>query len=159
MEGRPGESLHYVARLKPGVLQRPAVETAVETPLNPLPSLVAELGEPGVSPPRKLSGEFARYPEVARRRRVSGVVTVSMVISEVGLPEDLQVIESGGPLLDEAVLNAVAEWRFEPASRDGRPVPTQVPNAPTLPARALSAISDSAVISTRRIQSTSDTAR
>jgi TonB family protein len=120
VEGRPGESLHYVARLKPIVVRTPAVETPV-TP--DLPSLVAELGEPGVTPPKKLSGEFARYPETARRRKVSGVVVVSMVISESGIPEDLQVIASGGPILDEAVLNAVAEWRFEPALRDGRPVP------------------------------------
>jgi TonB family protein len=123
VEGRPGESLHYVARLKPVAVLKPVVEN--ETPVNPpiLPSLVAELGEPGVSPPKKLSGEFARYPETARRRKVSGVVTVSMIISESGVPEDLEVIESAGPLLDEAVLNAVAEWRFEPAQRDGRPVP------------------------------------
>jgi TonB family protein len=45
-----------------------------------------------------------------------------MVISETGVPEELQVVESGGPILDEAVLKAVSEWRFEPPSRDGRPV-------------------------------------
>ena len=118
VEARPGESLHYVARLNPVAAPRPATRTPEPAPLPP----VAELGEPGVSPPKKISGEFARYPEVARRRRVSGIVTVSMVISEAGVPEELQVVESGGPLLDEAVLKAVAEWRFEPASRDGLPV-------------------------------------
>jgi serine/threonine-protein kinase len=121
VEGRPGESLHYVARLKPVAVPKPKVETEAIPPK--LPSLVAELGDPGVSPPKKLAGEFARYPETARRRKVSGIVTVSMVISESGVPGDLQVIESAGPLLDEAVLNAVAEWRFEPAHREGRPVP------------------------------------
>jgi len=118
VEARLGESLHYVARLNPVAAPRPAVKTPESAAL----PRVAELGEPGVSPPRKISGEFARYPEAARKRKVSGIVTVSMVISEAGFPEELQVVESGGPLLDEAVLKAVEKWRFEPASRDGRPV-------------------------------------
>jgi serine/threonine-protein kinase len=118
VEARLGESLHYVARLNPVAAPRPASKTPESAP----PPRVAELGEPGVNPPRKISGEFARYPEAARKRKVSGIVTVSMVISETGVPEELQVVESGGPILDEAVLKAVSEWRFEPPSRDGRPV-------------------------------------
>ncbi len=118
VEARLGESLHYVARLNPVAAPAPTAKTRATAPL----PLVAELGEPGVSPPKKISGEFARYPEAARRRKVSGIVTVSMVISETGVPEELQVVESGGPLLDEAVLKAVSDWRFEPASREGRPV-------------------------------------
>ena len=118
VEARLGESLHYVARLNPVAAARPASKTPESAPR----PRVAELGEPGVNPPRKISGEFARYPEAARKRKVSGIVTVSMVISETGVPEELQVVESGGPILDEAVLKAVSEWRFEPPSRDGRPV-------------------------------------
>jgi TonB family protein len=118
VEARLGESLHYVTRLNPVAASRPAASVPESAP----PPLVAELGDPGVSPPKKISGEFARYPEAARRRKVSGIVTVSMVISETGIPQELQVIESGGPLLDQAVLKAVSEWRFEPASRDSRPV-------------------------------------
>ncbi len=118
IDARFGESLQYVARLNPVAAPRPAVKTPESAPL----PRVAELGDPGVSPPRKISGEFARYPEAARKRKVSGIVTVSMVISETGIPEELQVVESGGPTLDEAVLKAVSEWRFEPPSRDGRPV-------------------------------------
>jgi TonB family protein len=118
VEARLGESLHYVTRLNPVAASRPAASVPESAP----PPLVAELGDPGVSPPKKISGEFARYPEAARKRKVSGIVTVSMVISEAGVPEELQVVESGGPLLDQAVLKAVSEWRFEPASRDSRPV-------------------------------------
>jgi len=118
VEARPGESLHYVARLNPVAAPRRAVEAPVSAPL---PG-IAELGEPGVIPPKKISGEFARYPDAARRRKVSGIVTVSMVISEAGVPEELEVVESSGPILDQAVLEAVSEWRFEPPSRDGRPV-------------------------------------
>jgi serine/threonine-protein kinase len=117
VEARPGESLHYVARLTPA-----APRPATSAPSPALPPSIAELGEPGIEPPKKISGEFARYPEAARRRKVKGVVTVSLVISEAGVPEELQVVESAGPVLDQAVLDAVSKWRFEPATREGRPV-------------------------------------
>jgi serine/threonine-protein kinase len=117
VEARPGESLHYVARLTPA-----APRPATSAPSRALPPSIAELGEPGIEPPKKISGEFARYPEAARRRKVKGVVTVSLVISEAGVPEELQVVESAGPVLDQAVLDAVSKWRFEPATREGRPV-------------------------------------
>ncbi len=118
VEARLGESLHYVARLNPVAPLKVPGKAAESAPA----PRVAELGDPGVTPPRKIAGEFARYPEVARKRKVSGVVTVSMVISEAGIPEELQVVESAGPLLDQVVLDAVSRWRFEPASRGGRPV-------------------------------------
>jgi serine/threonine-protein kinase len=118
VEARLGESLHYVARLNPVAAPGPAAKTLEVAPA----PQIAELGEAGVTPPQKIAGEFARYPEAARKRKVGGIVTVSMVISEAGVPEELQVVESGGPILDEAVLKAVAQWRFEPATRDGRPV-------------------------------------
>ncbi len=81
------------------------------------------MGDPGVVSPRKIAGDFAHYPELAKRHRVTGIVTVSMIISEKGSPEELEVVESGGDVLDEAVLRAVATWKFEPALRDGKPVP------------------------------------
>jgi protein TonB len=99
-----------------------APRPATSAPSRALPPSIAELGEPGIEPPKKISGEFARYPEAARRRKVKGVVTVSLVISEAGVPEELQVVESAGPVLDQAVLDAVSKWRFEPATREGRPV-------------------------------------
>ncbi|MGH9324339.1 MAG: TonB family protein, partial [Vicinamibacteria bacterium] len=123
LDARVGESLHYVARLQPmdapKAVAAPKAEAPVPTEAVPT---VAELGDAGVVSPQKISGNFARYPEAARRMRVSGVVTVTMVISEAGIPEELQVVESGGPVLDQAVVKAVEKWRFTPASRDGQPV-------------------------------------
>jgi serine/threonine-protein kinase len=125
VEARSGESLQIVASLKIAQtkpeLPRPSAPAAAEPPKAPEPA-VAELGDAAVSQPRKVSGDFARYPEAARKRGVAGAVIVSMVIAETGIPEELQIEQSGGPLLDEAVLKAVETWRFEPATRDGRPV-------------------------------------
>ena len=48
-----------------------------------------------------------------------GTVLIALIVDENGLPTDLQVVESAGPILDEVVLKAVRTWRFEPARKDG----------------------------------------
>ena len=52
-------------------------------------------------------------------------VTVSMTVTETGVPTDLKVVNSEDPLLNRSVLDAVAHYRFSPASLDSRP--TAVP--------------------------------
>ena len=51
--------------------------------------------------------------------KLRGSVLVSLIVDENGLPTDLQVVESAGPILDEVVLKAMRTWRFEPARKDG----------------------------------------
>jgi TonB family protein len=90
---------------------RPTPETVMEGQL-------VEIG-PGVTPPRRIEGSPPSYPYTARRRRLEGSVTVSMIVTETGETTDLTVTESGGKALDKAVLEAVRDWRFEPARKDG----------------------------------------
>jgi periplasmic protein TonB len=75
--------------------------------------------EPGVAPPRRVSGEALSYPPDARRRRQEGTVTVSMIVTETGEPVDIRILASAGRVLDDAALQAVRTWRFEPARKDG----------------------------------------
>lgn len=52
-----------------------------------------------------------------------GVVIVEAVIDEAGLVESARVLKSSDvPEIDEAVLAALGQWTFEPATRDGEPV-------------------------------------
>jgi serine/threonine-protein kinase len=79
---------------------------------------LVEIG-PGVTPPRRIEGFSPRYPNAARERRLEGSVTLSMIVTESGEVTELTVTESGGKILDKAVLDAVRDWRFEPARKDG----------------------------------------
>ena len=72
-----------------------------------------------MTPPVRISGDSAAYPERARQMKLRGSVLVALIVDENGLPTDLQVVESAGPILDEVVLKAVRTWRFEPARKDG----------------------------------------
>ncbi len=90
---------------------KPTPETVTEGQL-------VEMG-PGVTPPRRIEGSPPSYPYTARRRRLEGSVTVSMIVTETGEAIDLTVTESAGKALDRAVLEAVRDWRFEPARKEG----------------------------------------
>ncbi|HEV7889848.1 MAG TPA: energy transducer TonB [Pyrinomonadaceae bacterium] len=61
------------------------------------------------------------YPSIARAARVTGVVTVYLVVNEKGEVENVQKLE--GPLqLQQAAADAARRWRFNPTVIDGQPV-------------------------------------
>jgi TonB family protein len=70
-------------------------------------------------PPRRLAGEPTRYPPEALALRLQGTVIVEMTIDEGGNVHDVQVVESAGDVLDNAVLGSVYTWHFAPASLAG----------------------------------------
>jgi protein TonB len=75
-----------------------------------------------LTPPRKLSGEVAQYPDSARKLQLEGSVLVDVVVEPDGTVGAVRVLESAGSILDQAVSDAVRTWRFEPARVEGQPV-------------------------------------
>ena len=67
------------------------------------------------------------YPPQALSRRLEGEVRVRITVDTEGRVADAQVI-SGNPagVFDQAAVNAVRKWRFEPVVRDGRPIEASV---------------------------------
>jgi protein TonB len=67
------------------------------------------------------------YPPQALSRRLEGEVRVRITVDTEGRVADAQVI-SGIPagVFDQAAVNAVRKWRFEPVVRDGRPIEASV---------------------------------
>jgi protein TonB len=61
------------------------------------------------------------YPVIARTAGISGTVVLAAVISKGGAIEDLRVV-SGNPMLQQAALHAVREWRYRPYLLNGQPV-------------------------------------
>ena len=60
------------------------------------------------------------YPEFAREVRVSGVVILEAVTDVYGRVRDVRVLRSI-PLLDDAAVDAVRRWVYEPMVVNGRP--------------------------------------
>jgi protein TonB len=62
------------------------------------------------------------YPELARSLHLAGDVTLDALITADGNVRDIKVM-SGTVLLQQAAINAVRRWKYEPAQLDGKPVP------------------------------------
>jgi TonB family protein len=61
------------------------------------------------------------YPETARRLRITGVVTIEVVVDETG--KVISAVASGGPMtLREAAVQAALRARFSPTKLSGQPV-------------------------------------
>jgi protein TonB len=61
------------------------------------------------------------YPKLAIQARVSGVVNLEAVIDEEGTITDLKIL-NGHPLLTDAALSAVKQWKYMPTMIGGEPV-------------------------------------
>jgi protein TonB len=61
------------------------------------------------------------YPPLARQTRISGTVRLHAIIGKDGTVQSLQ-LESGHPLLVQAALDAVRQWRYQPTLLNGEPV-------------------------------------
>jgi TonB family protein len=64
------------------------------------------------------------YPETAKRVGMEGEVTVSAVIDINGKLTNMKVV-SGPPMLQQAALESLKTWKYEPAFLDDKPVPVQ----------------------------------
>src|SRR5271167_249171 len=60
------------------------------------------------------------YPPLARQARVQGTVVLQAVIDKDGSIKDLTVT-SGHPMLVQAALDAVKQWRYKPYYVNGEP--------------------------------------
>ncbi|MEP0775354.1 MAG: M56 family metallopeptidase [Acidobacteriota bacterium] len=106
----------------------PRSEAAAEPPLPPsAPSPRVppyRLGPHlGITEPRKINSVPPVYPLEARRERVVGVVILDVIIDEQGRPADIKVLRGLPFGLTEAAVEAVRQWRWEPATMEGQPVP------------------------------------
>jgi TonB family protein len=77
---------------------------------------------PGVSPPQVVHRVEPQFPAAEDKTKATGVVVLDAVIQEDGIPRIVRVIRSLDWERDETAINALKQWRFSPATMDGRPV-------------------------------------
>src|SRR5438045_1686893 len=76
----------------------------------------------GVSPPRIIYQIDPEFSEEARKAKYQGTVIVNVEIFPDGRVHNARIARSLGLGLDEKALEAVRQWKFEPARKDGQPV-------------------------------------
>jgi len=73
-----------------------------------------------IAEPKKIRDVRPVYPQVAQEAKVSGVVILEVIIDASGGVRNAKVLRSI-PLLDQAALDAVQQWRFTPTLLNGVP--------------------------------------
>ena len=89
-------------------------------PPSPPPQAPVRVGSQ-IKTPVKVVDVPAVLPATARQAGISGMVLVEITIGPDGAVRDAKVLRSI-PLLDEAALAAVRQWRYEPTLLNGVPV-------------------------------------
>ncbi|HVS18664.1 MAG TPA: TonB family protein [Planctomycetota bacterium] len=107
-----------IERLEP----RPAVAELAPAPPSEPASAPAPRGED--RPLQLVHGPPPAYPRLALRLQQQGDVLLELEVDAAGRVVAVHMLESSGfERLDEAARQTVLAWRFEPALRDGEPVP------------------------------------
>jgi len=103
---------------------------------NPDASGKYHLGD-GVTPPKLVSAVDPEFTAEARRKRLQGVVVVSVTVDTSGNPQDVRVARSMAEDvskkdkqtavgLDEKAVEAVKQYKFQAGQFQGKPVPVEI---------------------------------
>lgn len=76
----------------------------------------------GVTAPKPRRTPNAQFSESARGKKVHGVVVLEMIVTPEGKVRDVKVVKSLEEDLDKRAISAVNTWRFDPGTKDGKPV-------------------------------------
>jgi TonB family protein len=105
----------------------PAPTTSPHAPSTIQPAAPTHYDEPlevggDVLPPEVVARVWPDYSTLPRPMRVSGVPIVEAVISRRGEVTQVRMIKATNPHLDAAIMEALKQWKFRPATRNGHPV-------------------------------------
>ena len=76
----------------------------------------------GVIPPRVVSRVGPTYTQQARDAHRQGTVVLYVEVTQEGQTQNVQVLQSVGMGLDESAVESIRQWKFHPATKDGKPV-------------------------------------
>ena len=77
---------------------------------------------PGVTPPQAIRVFRLKSPRPAHR----GTVVLDVVLLEDGRPRVVRILQSLDPALDESAVHQFEQWRFSPATKNGRPIKVRI---------------------------------
>jgi protein TonB len=91
------------------------------TALPPPPAQVVRIGGQ-LKPPRIIRKVDPAFPDLAVAARINAIVVIEAEVDTHGYVKTTKVL-SGHPLFDDAALEAVRQWRYQPLLLNGEPTP------------------------------------
>jgi len=74
-----------------------------------------------IKEPKKIKDAKPVYPPLAQTAKISGIVIIEAIIAKDGSIRDAKILR-GMPMLNDAALEAVRQWRYTPTTLNGVPV-------------------------------------
>jgi protein TonB len=112
----------------PGGVPGGAMGGVLGSVMSSVPTAVPKVAAPtrvrvsqGVSQGLLVRKVTPQYPPLAKQARIQGVVVLQALIGKDGSIQNLHVV-SGHPMLTNAALEAVKEWKYKPYFLNGEPV-------------------------------------
>lgn len=90
------------------------------------PRVYVPLPGNGVQLPRAISTPDPEYSVYAQQNRITGSLTLAVAISAGGTVDAVKVARSLEPSLDRNAADALRQWKFIPATKGGKTVPSQI---------------------------------
>jgi TonB family protein len=75
-----------------------------------------------VTAPKPIYSPEPEFSEAARKAGYQGTCVLSLIVGADGRPSNIRVVRKLGMQLDEQAIQALSDWKFEPARKSGRPV-------------------------------------
>jgi TonB family protein len=107
-------------------LQSGLIQTYGDLLRVPAPESLFIAPDKGINAPIVLQHVNPPYSEKARVNKTTGTVRLEITVRSDGIVEDVVVRRSLGDGLDESAIQAIQQWRFSPATRDGVRVSVRV---------------------------------
>jgi protein TonB len=76
--------------------------------------------------PRPIAMVRPEYPDAARQEDLEGVVVLRVTIAPDGTVSDVSVVSSDEAVFNEPAVTAVRQWKWQPATQEGKPVSSTV---------------------------------
>jgi TonB family protein len=81
---------------------------------------------PCATPPTRIYAPNPKYSEEARKATVEGTVALWTIVGTDGHAHNIRVARSLGHGLDEQAIETLKQWKMEPGTSEGVPVPVEV---------------------------------
>lgn len=76
----------------------------------------------GMTAPKIIHKVNPVYPEEAKKNGTQGTVVCETLIDDHGEVVDVKVVETPDEVFNQPTIDAIGQWKFEPATKDGKPV-------------------------------------
>jgi periplasmic protein TonB len=73
-----------------------------------------------ISAPVVIHSVEAEFSDEARRAKYQGVCLISLIVDTQGNPQNIRVVRALGMGLDEKAIEAIRQYKFKPAMKDGK---------------------------------------